>query len=520
MKAAILKRLIKNDHQPLLFVGSGLSIRYIGLENWEGLLRRFANQATDNALAYEMYVQAAKSMECKEGLFPKVAELIEHDFNKKWFTSAEYEANRKLHADLVKEGISPFKIEIASSMKEKSQNPLAAYATEIELFKKLEKRSISGVVTTNYDSFIEDCFPSYTPYIGQEELFFSPLHGISEIYKIHGCCTKPGTIVINETDYVDFSDTNAYLAAKLLTFFIEHPIIFLGYSISDTNIERILKSIVRCLSKENLEKIKERLFFIVRAKGEEAEEISTYTKAFEGGKSIDMTKIRLKTYEPLYQAMLENQAKYNAPVLRRLKQDIYELVLTNKPSGKIRTVNLEDEKLEDVEIVVGVGVLAEFGKTGYGGLTAEEIYKDVVFNDRDFNAVDVVNLALPTLLAHNSNNLPVHKYLNGYQGQVPERVGQAKKNKFDDLLSSTAIKNRAKSKFRDETIGSLRKNHPAWKCLQELPNLKQENIDADELGDFLRQTLKDHPQSLSKGDTGFKTGLKRAIRIYDWLKYH
>lgn len=518
MKEIILKHLLKNDHQPLLFVGSGLSIRYLGLENWEGLLRRFAQEANVNSLAYEMYVQTAKSLECKEGLLPKVAELIERDFNNKWFRDTEYEKNRGLHAEDVKKGISPFKIEIASYMKMKT--PLAEYAAEIELFKKLEKRSISGVITTNYDCFLEYCFPSYTAYVGQEQLFFSPLHGISEIYKIHGCCTNPGTIVINESDYVNFTETNAYLAAKLLTFFIEHPIVFLGYSISDTNIEKIMKSIVRCLSAENLEKIKERLFFIERAKGDETEGISTHTKAFEGGKSIDMTKIRLKTFEPLYQAMLENQAKYNAPMLRRLKQDIYELVLTNKPSSKIRAVNLEDERLEDVEIVIGVGVMAEFGKTGYGGLTAEEIYRDVVFNDRDFNSSDVVTLALPTLLARNSNSLPVHKYLAGYHGELPERVSQAKKNKFDNLLSSTAIKNRAKSRFREETIESLRKNHPAWKCLQELPNLKEENIDVDELGDFLRQTLKDNPHALSKGDMGFKTGLKRAIRIYDWLKYH
>jgi hypothetical protein len=250
------------------------------------------------------------------------------------------------------------------------------------------------VLTTNYDSFIEDAFPSYTKYIGQEELLFSTLHGISEIYKIHGCCTKPESVIINEADYADFAEKNAYLAAKILTIFLEHPIVFIGYSINDTNIENILKSIVKCLSTENLEKIRERLIFIERAKDGAVEEVSAYSKAFEGGKSIEMTRVRLKSYETLYQALLENQAKYNAPMLRRLKQDIYELVLTNKPTGRIRTVNLEDEKLEDVEVVIGVGVHADFGQKGYAGLTAEELYADVVLDNRDFDAESIIWKAL------------------------------------------------------------------------------------------------------------------------------
>ncbi len=175
MKHAILKRLKRTDHLPMLFIGSGMSIRYLGLENWEGLLRKFARLATDNDYAYEMYVQQAKGLDCKDGLLPKVAELIERDFNLRWFKDDQFKESREQSVDEMSRSVSPFKIEIARYMRDKSREYNPQYAAEIQLFKQLEMRSIGGVLTTNYDSFIEDLFPSYTKYIGQEQLLFSTL---------------------------------------------------------------------------------------------------------------------------------------------------------------------------------------------------------------------------------------------------------------------------------------------------------------------------------------------------------
>lgn len=63
-------------------------------------------------------------------------------------------------------------------------------------------------------------------------------------------------------DYESFHAKNPYLAAKLLTVFVEHPIIFIGNSISDSNVIEIIESIVKCLDSTNIGKLIERLIFV------------------------------------------------------------------------------------------------------------------------------------------------------------------------------------------------------------------------------------------------------------------
>ena len=73
---------------------------------------------------------------------------------------------------------------------------------------------------------------------------------------------KPSSIIINKQDYHNFIEKSAYLSAKLLTIFLENPIIFIGYSLNDANVRRILSSIAECLEEDQLEKLKDRLIFI------------------------------------------------------------------------------------------------------------------------------------------------------------------------------------------------------------------------------------------------------------------
>lgn len=509
-----------HDTLPILFVGAGLSRRYLGLENWEGLLRYLAQRISDNEFGFEMYNSMAKSSTIQVGLYQKIAELIGNDFSKNWFVDDKFKEIRELYRDDIKNKVEPIKIEIAKYIKDNSLNFIEEQKGELELLKNIGKKSITGVITTNYDLLLENILPEYKVYIGQEELIFSQLQGVGEIYKIHGCCTNPASIVINEDDYKEFDDKNAYLASKILTLFLEHPIIFIGYSIEDENIRNILKSIVRCLSKENLKKLKQRLIFVEWSSNDESD-ISAHTLSFDDGKTIEMTKIKLNKFEALYDAMLENKAKYPAPILRKLKQDIYELVLTNEPTEKMKVVGLtEDDKLEDVEVVVGVGVISEFGNKGYMGLTAEEIFLDVLFDDRNFDSNLVVSQSLPTLLPHNGNSIPIYKYISNSSVAIPLKVSKEIKNSFDELLSRTILSKRAKCNLEGYTIESLKNEFGIEKSLEMIAMLSEENINIDELGEFLREYYKNNSDIFKLGNSNTKTNFRRLVKIYDWLKYY
>ena len=496
----------------------------MNLPNWEELLRHFASKVhPDNPLALEIFTNKSNA----KG-WPEVSSLIEAEFNQLWLTSPEYSTQRKIYQDSVRAGVSPFKLELSAlfSAAEKSTD-VPHLLDELSCLTIVAKRSVAGVITTNYDLLLEEVFKGYTTFIGQEQLLFGETQGISEIYKIHGCCTQPESIIINAKDYQQFERQNAYLAAKLLTVFVEHPIIFIGYSLSDPNIQSILEAIICCLSDKNLRILKQRMIFVeyTDAVGE-APEITEHSVNFEGGtRSITMTKITLNDFLPLYSELVAQKYHYNPKLLRQLKRDIYKLVATNEPVERFQITDIEDDEgLENVGVLAGVGVHGDTpsSERGHHIPDPSDLFCDVVFNNKKFDLRSLVEGALVKLQSSHSHSLPIHKYVSAYRkefhSEPPAKLLADCKYSVDELLSKSLQKQRSENPI--SSMADLTQQAPTKeKWIELFPRVQNPSEHLAQLETFLNEYITSNPEVFRDGKPGDKTNLKRLIRIYDWLKY-
>lgn len=508
----------KFNTTPFLFLGSGITRRYYNLPDWKGLLEYFARQVKDDDFTYSSYENRAAKEECQMGILPKVAELIQFDYDEKWFSD---ETIRTVKGDMlqaVKDGLSPFKAEVAEYIRINSVE-VEEYKHEIELLEKISIKNIAGAITTNYDAFLENHFDGYTTYVGQKQLIFSAIQGIAEIYKIHGSIEDPGTLIINEQDYLDFNKNSQYLAAKLMTIFMEYPIIFMGYSISDVNIQKIIKSIVNCLDNEQLKKLENRFVFVEYQKGRIGAEVTPYTIMVDN-KLLTMRKIVVDDFGIVYKALEGKKAKFPVKMLRRFKQELYDYTITSVPTGNLRIAYIDDERVGDEELVMAIARFSDVGLRGLSGIEPNEWYRNIITNDMVFSADDLLKYAFPKLIKQNSGRLPVNKYLSCAKGDYPECEAVSSEQNFDFIISKT-IKNNRKCLGSYTSIKQIwdNENDSLEKATRLMSHLTEEMIDVDELGLFLKSLFDKDINVLNNSSSSVRTNIRRLIAVYDYLKW-
>ena len=490
-----------------------------GERTWENLLRNIAREIGEYQYEYCANQIDSNLSYCEKQ--SKIASLLEEDFNKNVFKEDKYANFRNENDALIKSNISPFKINIANVFKKKNLNFNQLdndKKKEIELLRKLQIRNISGIITTNYDNLIEELFEDYKIYIGQNELIFSDILEIGEIYKIHGSCNNPDSIIITEEDYTEFDNKNAYLIAKLLTIFLEYPIIFIGYSIEDKNIQSILKSIAFCLPNDKLQILRDRFIFVEY--DEHKEEVGHQIHNF-GNSSIEMTKITTNNFYALYKGIMNVKANYNPKILRQLRQDIYSLVDKNKSTEKILVTDFKniDNIQEYKQVVIGVG-MKEYTTVKPTLIKAEEIYEDVILDNRDLNLDAVIEKFLPYLLGSNPGGLPIFKYIINYKKEIKDkRIKEQQKRikSIDNYLNNSIRKSKRNymEKLKKLSVDGIIEHEGFDNAYKKIIYLDENYIDLNQLEEYLHKLLERNGNSILKGNSE----LKRLIRIYDFLKF-
>ena len=281
---------------------------------------------------------------------------------------------------------------------------------------KLKEATVDGIITTNYDRFLDRIFDDYEVYVGQSELIFEEQHSIAEIYKIHGSCEDPDSLVLTKDDYDEFNNNNPYLAAKLITIFLEHPVVFLGYSIRDQNVRGILRQVIRCLDADRLRQLSNRLVFVEWDRNPNSPEISSREfDIMEGSKSLEVTRIRTHSFLPVYKALSRTNRRMSAKLMRRMKKQVYQLALTQEPQEQIYAVDIEEaESHDEVEFVMGVGVHERISKIGATGIGVDELFDDLVTDGNRFDhmASAIVTDTIRDWLHPGRKLIPVYKYMN------------------------------------------------------------------------------------------------------------
>lgn len=237
--------LDKTGCQPILFIGSGLSRRYFSGPSWDELLSYLAQQCPLIENDYAFYKQKYKD-----------PLLIGEEFSTLYQQWAWGKGRNRFPAEMFNASTdkqSYIKYFISQYLQSITPKAIEDFNDDDDLKNEIcELQNIKphAVITTNYDQFMELLFPDYQPVIGQN-IIRSAQVLVGEIFKIHGCVTDVDSIVITQKDFDEFTRKKKYLSAKLLTYFSEHPLLFVGYSATDSNIRSILSDIDECIPRND-----------------------------------------------------------------------------------------------------------------------------------------------------------------------------------------------------------------------------------------------------------------------------
>ncbi|HEL1321870.1 TPA: SIR2 family protein, partial [Streptococcus equi subsp. zooepidemicus] len=218
------------------------------------------------------------------------------------------------------------------------------------------------IVTTNYDTLTEDLLDSIdqkpTVYVGQKG-FFDETFNWSELFKIHGDVYDPSSIVITEDDYKVYDNNSILISAKILSNLIHSPIIFIGYSLTDRNVQKLLTDFASQLPNEDLRKNTNRITVV-----EFQPDTDEFIEQIINNPTLNISHSILKTdnYKKLFQEIGKIDQGLTPYEVSRFEATVKTIVVTAGEVGKLDSFLVSSQNLdtlpEDIKkrrIVVALG---------------------------------------------------------------------------------------------------------------------------------------------------------------------
>lgn len=490
----------KYNNHPVLFIGTGISLRYLSNSyTWDGLLSKIAFDLKGNE---EYYLDLKASCEVNGKFsYKKIAYTLEQEFNHTLIKERNgkfKDINDIFYAKMRKENIniSRFKIYISTLLREvkyrENKNE------ELAEFKKVRK-NIGSIITTNYDSLIENVF-EFSKLIGNDILLSNPY---GSVYKIHGCVEEADKIIITKSDYNEFDKKYDLIRAQLLSLFIHNPIIFLGYNVGDENIKKILKTIFSYVepNSELASKIKDNFLLVEYDAGNQNENISEHDIDMEGFSTIRINKIKTDNYKAIYKALANIHLPISAMDVRKVQSVVKEIY----SGGEIKVTITEDlDTLKNGAKILAIGS----SKTiSYNYQSAPEMMSNY------FNIIDESNSQILTLIDHyqiqSTQYFPIFGFsIVNDKIKCVEKLKKQQETNLDNTLNSINSKNR---KITHESIQGILDDEsiaPTFKPNAIIWNIMKNNLNLQDVERYLRNF-----------ENKNKTEYRKILCAFDIKKY-
>ena len=483
-------------NHPVLFLGTGLSLRYLKNSfTWDGLLQQISLDLHGNKEFY--YDIKAKAYADNDYDYKLIATYLEEEFNR--VLSNDRNGKFKSINDMFYAGmerginVSRFKLYISKLLE--TLEFRESKINELNELKKVRK-NVGSIITTNYDQLIEHIF-EFNPLVGNDILLSNPY---GSLYKIHGCVTDPLRIIITNNDYFHFNEKYELIRAQLLSLFIHNPIIFMGYGIGDDNIKYLLKTIFTYIEPNTpeAEKIRSNFLLVEYEEGSENLEVTDHDIDMNGFATIRINKIKTDDFTSIYKELSSLKLPVSAMDIRKVQAVVKEIY----SGGDIKVSITENlDSLRNDEKVIAIGSLRTIK---YEYQTTSEMMQNY------FKIIDEANGQLLALIdkhrIQKNQYLPIYGFSviqNGLESEL--QLKRQQRTKLEKILSSLPYSS------GNKTIEAILEDGDVSVTNRTVNIIA--GVEAKEI------TLNDLEQYLRNYEDKECTNYRKLICYYDYKKY-